>query len=162
MTTSFCGMQSGAASRLLPTKQNNFLCQRIGEMKKKLSYIITSAFCAVITVVVLLTRETFSQTNTLTVYKDLCDAFFLPGVMTLGFGLLVFVSNGGAFSMLKFSVIKFVDLFRRDLTKVKYRTYYDYKEANKDNKNDFGFMLIIGAVFVAISVVFLILYHSID
>lgn len=129
-------------------------------MKKKLSYIITTVFCAVIAVLLLWSRGTFTQTNVQTVYKDLCDALFVPGIIVLGLGVLVFASNGGAFRMLAFSMIKLVDLFRRDLTKVKYRTFYDYKEATKDNKNDFWFMIIVGAAFVVASVVFLILYET--
>ncbi len=129
-------------------------------MKKKLSYLITTVICAVITLAVLLSRGTFSQTDTLSVYKDLCDAFFVPGVIVLGLGLLVFASNGGAFRMLTYSMMKLVDLFRRDLTKVKYRTFYDYKEAMKDNKNDFWFMIIVGAAFIAVAIVFLVLYET--
>lgn len=130
-------------------------------MKKKLSYVITAVFCAVIVLALLWARDTFSQTSIITIYKDLCDAFFVPGVVSLGLGLLVFASNGGAFTMLKFGMIKLADLFRRDLTKVKYRTFYDYKEATKDNINDFWFLIIVGAAYILVAVVFLILYNTV-
>ncbi len=128
-------------------------------MKKKLSYIITAAVCALVTLLLLLSRETFSQTNLVTIYLDMCDSFFVPGVIALSLGLLILMSNGGAFNMLRFAVIKLFDLLKRDMTKVKYRTFYDYNEAQKDKKHDFGALIVVGTIFVAVSVVFLILYE---
>lgn len=128
-------------------------------MKKKLSYIITAAVCALATLLLLLSRGTFSQTNLVTIYRDMCDSLFVPGIIVLSLGLLILMSNGGAFNMLRFAVMKLFDLFKRDMTKVKYRTFYDYNEAKKDQKHDFWFLIIVGAIFVAVSVVFLILYE---
>ncbi len=45
-----------------------------------------------------------------TLMGELSDAFFVPGVITLGIGLLVMATNGGAFDMLSFGVLKTVRL----------------------------------------------------
>lgn len=148
---------------VVPSKRNLWAKKpfviKVEEMKKKLSYIITAAVCVLLTLLLLLSRSTFSQTNLVTIYRDLCDSLFGPGIIMLSLGLLVLMSNGGAFNMLRFAVIKLFDLFKRDMTKVKYRTFYDYNEAQKDKKHDFWFLIIVGAVFVVLSVVFLILYE---
>ena len=90
---------------------------------------------------------------------DLCDAFFVPGVIMLCFGLLVFATNGGAFDMLAFSVIKLFDLFKRDLTKSKYRTFYDYREVQKEKNRQFVSFIIIGGGFLLVGIVFWLVYR---
>ncbi len=133
----------------------------VKEMKKKLiKYSITTATCAVITILILWAKGTFTQTRLATVYRDLSDAFFVSGAVTLCMGLLICMNNGGAFRMLSYGFIRLIDRFRRDLTKVKYRTFYDYNEAKKDHKSEFWYLVIVGAVFVVVAVAFLILYDS--
>lgn len=129
-------------------------------MKKFLSYIITFAAGAAVAVAVLVSRGTFVQTNIVTVYRDLCDAFFIPGVIIACMGALVFASNGGTFDMLAYGVRKLFDLFKRDVLDVKYRTFYDYRKAQQEKKRSFGFMLVVGCVFIAVAAVFLVLYQS--
>ena len=92
--------------------------------------------------------------------KDLSDAFFVPGIVMLCFGVLVFATNGGTFDMLAFGVIKMFDLFKKDLTKVKYRTFYDYRKAQNEKKRSFLHLIIIGAGFLIVGVVFLIVYYQ--
>lgn len=91
---------------------------------------------------------------------DLCDAFAVSGMLMLGVGLLIFVTNGGAFDMLAFGFIKLIDLFKKDLTKVKYRTFYDYHSAQSERKRPFLNIIIVGAVFTLVAVVFLIVYYN--
>ena len=129
-------------------------------MKKLLSYIFTSLFGLIVAVLILVGLGTFAQTDKHIIFGNLSDAFFVPGVVIFGLGALVFASNGGAFDMLRYAVIKLFDLFKRDLTKVKFRTFYDYREAQKEKNRSFTFMLIVGAAFLVLAAVFLILYKS--
>lgn len=130
-------------------------------MKKILKYLITFALGSLVVFVVLFSKDTFHQTETLNVYRDLCDAFFVSGAIMAGLGLLVFASNGGTFDMLSYGMIRFFGLFKRDVTKVKFRTFYDYRKAQQEKQRSFGFILIEGCVFLAVAVVFLILYNNI-
>ena len=41
------------------------------------------------------------------------------------------------------AIDEFLGLFKKDRSKIKYKTYYDYKEAVKDNKKPYGFLKII-------------------
>lgn len=126
-------------------------------MKKVLKYLIPFLICSIFTVVILATRGSFVKTGK-TLMGELSDAFFVPGVITLGIGLLVMATNGGAFDMLSFGVLKLFDLLKRDLTKVKYRTFYDYRQAQKEKKRSFLYVVLIGAGFVLVALVFLVIY----
>ncbi len=126
-------------------------------MKKVLKYLIPFLICSIFTVVILATRGSFVKTGK-TLMGELSDAFFVPGVITLGIGLLVMATNGGAFDMLSFGVLKLFDLLKRDLTKVKYRTFYDYRQAQKEKKRSFLHVVLIGAGFVLVALVFLVIY----
>lgn len=126
-------------------------------MKKVLKYLIPFLLCAVVVILILVSRGSFSSSGQ-SLMRDLCDAFFVPGVVMTCFGLLVFATNGGAFDMLAFGVRKLFDLFKRDLTKVKYRTFYDYREAQKENKRSFGNFIFVGLGFVLVAIAFFLVY----
>ena len=128
-------------------------------MKKALPYVITSAIGLGVTLIIILAKGIYSQTETTAVMQILCDAFFVPGIILAGVGLIVWASNGGAFDMLGYGVRLFFDMFRKDVTKRKYKDFYEYRQAKKQSGRKVGFMLIVGLVFIAISCIFLILYY---
>ena len=130
-------------------------------MKKALPYIITAAIGLLITVIILCAKDVWHQTNSQVVMQILSDAFFAPGVILAGVGLIIFASNGGAFDMLAYAVRLFFDLFRRDLNTRKYKDFYEYRQAKKDKKRDMGFMLIVGLAMIAIAAVFIIVYDRV-
>ena len=128
-------------------------------MKKVLKYLIPSLICAAVVFTILGTRGAFVKTGK-GLMKDLCDAFTVPGVIMTGFGALVFATNGGTFDMLAYGIRKLFDLFKRDLTKVKYRTFYDYRQAQQEKKRSFFHFLIVGAAFLLVGIAFLIAYYQ--
>ncbi|MGN1039806.1 MAG: DUF3899 domain-containing protein [Candidatus Fimimonas sp.] len=130
-------------------------------MKKIWKYLITALVGLVVALLILFYKDTFNKTAVLPVLADLSDAFFVPGVLLLGVGTLLFASNGGAFDMLAFGIMKLFDLFKRDLTKVKYRTFYDYRQAQKEKKRSFSYLLIVGAAMVVVAAVFLIVHYNV-
>lgn len=127
-------------------------------MRKVLKYLIPVLVCVAGVFAVLGIKGSFVKSGQ-PLIGDLCDAFFVPGVLMLCFGLLVFATNDGAFDMLAFGIIKLFDLFRRDLTKVKYRTFYDYRKAQEGRKRPYIYLMIIGGAFVLAAVAFLLAYH---
>ena len=62
--------------------------------------------------------------------------------------------------MIAFGVIKLFDLFKKDLTKVKYKTFYDYRKAQQEKQRSFSAYIVVGAVFIAVSILFLVLYNN--
>lgn len=126
--------------------------------KKALPYIITSIIGVIVFIIIICVRKIWDAETTHSIMRTLSDACFVPGVLLAGVGLIIFASNGGAFDMLSFAVIRIFDLFRRDCKNRKYKDYYEYREAKKEKKRGMAFMLLVGAVFIVLAVIFLIVY----
>ena len=103
-------------------------------------------------------KDFFGQTEPKLIFHILCDGFFVVGVVLVCIGLLIFSSNEGTFAGLTYSVKSFIDLFRKTGMK-KYDSYYDYKAARTEKKIPFGFLLICGLLFIAVSLVMLYFYY---
>lgn len=130
-------------------------------MKKALlRYGITFAVGLLLAFFAALIQGVFAQTETVALMKVLCNSFFASGVLIACVGLLVVATEGGAFDMLAYAVVLIFDGLRRDVSKRKYKDFYEYKQAKKEKKRSFGFLLIVGVIFIAISLVFLIPYYN--
>ena len=103
-------------------------------------------------------KDIFNVTEPIMIFHILCDAFFAIGVVITGMGLLIFTTNEGVFDGLVYAVNSFFGMFKRDLDR-KYDTLYDYKESRANKKFSFGFMLISGIVFIAISMIMYLMYR---
>lgn len=129
-------------------------------MKTVYKYLITVAVGLVIAFLALLARNIFNLTATVDFMKAFCDAFFVSGVVLVCVGGLVFVSNGGVFDMLAYGIRTFFESFKKNVTDRKYKDFYEYREAKKSSKRSFSFLLVVGIVFIAISMIFLALYYN--
>ena len=132
-------------------------------MKKQvLRYSITTGVCAILVFLIVTVRGIFSEgLETYKVFHYLTDAFFAVGVVCAGIGLLLFASNGGAFDLLVYGISRFFSMFKKDPNKVKYHTYYDYHIAKAERKKTaFLYLVIVGLVFVALSLLFLYFYYQ--
>ena len=123
-------------------------------MKKLWKYLITLTVGLAAVVGILFAKDFFAQTAPQRMYHILCDAFFAVGTVLCCAGLLIFSANEGSFDMIVYGMNSFIDLFR-EKNKKKYDTFFDYRESRKGKKVSFGFLLICGLLFVAISLVFL-------
>lgn len=106
----------------------------------------------------------FSFTNDLIdIYSNLADAFTVPGLLMVLVGALVWVSTTGFFDTLTFGVsILFKGLlpFKKG---ERFERFYDYK-ARKDEKRltGYGFIVISGAIFLVIGIIFTVLFSKIS
>ena len=73
--------------------------------------------------------------------------------------MLLFCANQGAFTMLSYGMRRFFSLFKRNYSRDVNDTYANYKLAKLENPKSMGYLLIVGAVFIAISLIFLIFYY---
>ena len=90
-----------------------------------------------------------------------CNATFSVGILCFGFGLLFILSAGGAFEMLVYGIRRFISLFQRDPSKIRFKTFYDYHMYRSgEPKRSFLFMVIIGLLFVGLSMMFMILWNN--
>ena len=82
----------------------------------------------------------------------LSDACFVPGVLLGGSGGLLFVSSRGVFDMMFYGVHSlFTVTFRRE----RRESYIEYAAGSRERRRDFRPLLITGAVFIILSVIFL-------
>ena len=129
-------------------------------MKVWIRYLITSGVGAVIAFSVAAIMGIFSAEGATDIVKILSDAFAISGVLLVGSGLLVYASNGGIFNMLAYGALSFLNAFRRNVSDRKYKSYYDYTEAKKEKKVKFAHLMWAGLLYLALSLVFLILYYK--
>jgi hypothetical protein len=127
-------------------------------MRSLKRYLITIGVGLLATLWIVWMKDIFSATEAVKVFHILTDAFFAVGVVITGFGLLIFTSNEGVFDGLVYGVSSFLSMFKKD-QKRKYATLYDYKVSREGKRvSGFGFMLICGLFFLAISMVMFALY----
>lgn len=129
-------------------------------LKKAVPYAVSAVVGMVVFTIIVCTKKIWNYDDGKQVLRILSDAFFVPGVILAGVGLLIFASNGGAFDMLSYAFIRFFDLFRRDVRNKKYKDFYEYREAKKDKKRGMAFMLIVGVIFIALAGIMLIAYYQ--
>ena len=123
-------------------------------MKKFRKYLITLLAGAAAVLAIAWAKDVFAQTEAQKVFHILCDATFAVGTVLCCAGLLIFSANEGTFDMIVYGVSSFVDMFRTT-SKKKYATFYDYREGRADKKIRFGFLLICGLLYLAVSLVLL-------
>lgn len=128
-------------------------------MKQIYKYLITFLVGLLFAVIIMLTKSIFFQDNVKDVMHILTDAFFVPGVIICGFGLLVVASNGGTFDILSYGLISFFNLFRKDINKRKYKTFYDYRVAHHEKPKGFWYLVFVGLFYICLSLLFLYIYE---
>lgn len=128
-------------------------------MKALKKYLITLLIGFAGVALILWSKDILAQTELAAVFHILTDAFFAVGVVMTSAGLLVFSSNEGTFDMLVYGVRSFLDIFRKN-KKNQFDSFYDYRESRADKKLPFGFIVICGLFFLAVSFVMLFIYHQ--
>lgn len=94
-------------------------------------------------------------------YRILCDAFTIPGVILIMVGFLVMIANAGNFMGLAYAAkhaLKMLIPFgnKRD---ERYYDYYQRKQAQGKVKG-YGFIFITGIAFMAVAMVFFVLFYQ--
>ena len=129
-------------------------------MKKRiLKYGLSALFVGLMAYFYLAARD-FAGAEGALRYQLLCDAFTVPGVLLLCAGALIWVTNLGALNGiaygLRLAVFALIPGKRTDREE-SYAQYVQRKRAGP--ARGYGFLLICGAVTVAVSFVFLVLYY---
>ena len=132
-----------------------------GKNRWWLPYLITTAVLLVFAVLVALSEGVFTATYPKDLWSGLSTAFFVPGILSVGFGALVVCSNAGAFDMLSYAFQTLFRIFKKDPIDRKYGDYYGYRQAMKEKKRSFWYLIIVGAVFTLIGGVFLIVFNAV-
>lgn len=103
-------------------------------------------------------QDTFQCTDTLRLYRQLSNAFFLAGVILCGFGALTVVAAGGLFDILSYGFLLTLSVFRRNPKDRKTaKSLYDYKK-EKGERYGLWFLVFTGLLFLAVAAVFTVLF----
>lgn len=95
-------------------------------------------------------------------YRILCDAFTVPGLLTLNVGILVWISTKGGLDALSWAVTNMVFSLIPGMA-YKRESYGDYKERKNANRaKGYGFLMLTGLAFLVIALVFGLLYMKLD
>ena len=124
-----------------------------------IKYSVTSVISVVLVAYYAFSRDILNL-EPVEVYRTLCDGFFLPGIFMIFFGLLFIMNNVGALDsityLLRYAVRVFVPGAFVDM-----ETYLEYVEARREKRaKGFGFLFVVGALFLVISVAFLVLFYT--
>ena len=122
-----------------------------------LKYGITAVLTAAVVIYYAASRNVLSL-ETIEQYHVLCDAFTLPGIFLMLFGLLMLMNDLGALDTLAYLGHYLLHTFM-PVAFGEGKSYLDFIEERRSNrKGGFGFLFVVGGVFTAVGVVFLILY----
>jgi hypothetical protein len=95
-------------------------------------------------------------------YKYISDGFAIPGLLLTCSGLLLIISNEGAFDGiswgLRFAIKTLIPFGRHK----KQESYGDFVEKRRGQKvKGFGFVFVVGAIDIVICIIFMILFNKV-
>ncbi len=123
-----------------------------------MKYIYVFIFGVLISISIFNYRDIFEAGSTKDIVSILSDGFLLPGVLILGAGLLIMVSNGGVFDIFTYSFMKLRAIkLIGDKKPAAHASYYDYRMSKE--KAPFVFLLIAGSIFFILSIIFNIAFY---
>ena len=126
-----------------------------------MKYIAASLFVAVMAFVYISLRDIQNQ-PLVEVYRIVCDAFTVPGMLLILLGAMVWVSDLGAFYGVGYVVsyainsLKFGGLKNTE----RYADYVDRKRS-EGHVTGYGFLFVVGGISMVISLVFMFLFYQI-
>lgn len=127
-----------------------------------LKYLITSGICLLIAVVYFFSNipvYAILETPMLEIARVLSDACMIPGMLTLMLGLLFWVASEGALDGVTYLgsyLVKTLTPGKRSSIE-RYGDYVMRKRSGR--KTGFGFLCIVGVIFVVLSLAFLGLFY---
>lgn len=139
-------------------------------MRKIRLYIFTSILGFLMVLGICYSKDLFSQIDYSEKLKILCDAFFIPAVIFLGFGILIRVSNEGIFDILGYSFGtskgEIQKIFSRKNTENKkinvfraeFPDFFTYTQVKRKKNVNSSFMIIVGAIFFIVSLCLNVLF----
>ena len=114
----------------------------------------------ILVVILFVSSSDFGAQTTVDKYKILCDAFTIPGLLMLMFAAMLSISNEGGLDGVSYLVKQgFRMLTFRGISQEKYLDYVQHRRENR--LTGYGFLYIVGAVFMAVALNFLALFYSI-
>lgn len=129
------------------------------QVKTWVKYLSTTIALLVVSLVICLSRDLFVRTEPSEIIKILCDAFSVPGIVYVCFGLLSICNQQGTFDGLGYtfkSWTRVMKNYKNDERNPK--SYSEYKESVKGKRKISWHFIIVGFCFIAVGIVLSIIY----
>ena len=110
-------------------------------------------------ILMLISQDAFAQEID-DMMRIISDGLFLPGALMVLIGLLLVVSNEGAFDALAFTGKSLKRLFVPDRPGTKHVNYREYVEQRREKKaTGFAFLFYVGGAFTLLGLIFLLIFY---
>ena len=94
-------------------------------------------------------------------YRVLCDAFSIPGIMMILFAMLFSLNNMGALDTIAY-LMSFLPRMIAPGAFGEPEKFYDYVERRREKRTKgYGFLYIVGSVFLGIAIFYLVKFYSV-
>lgn len=125
-------------------------------IKLLLKYLIGFSIASAIFFLAIDLRHIYQETELKEIYRSLADGFTIPGVVFICFFLILWFSNLGSFQGIGYAMKHLISMLI-PVNKKKTETYAQHLE-NQKQVSGFGFLLVIGGLFLLLGIIFTILY----
>ena len=127
--------------------------------KQLIKYAVAIGAGLAYTICLVISQNAFAQ-ETKAMLRIFSDGFFLPGALMILIGLLMVVSNEGAFDALAYTGRSLRRLFIPERPGEKRVNYREYVEQRREKKTTgFGFLFIVGGVFAVIGLILMLIFY---
>jgi len=124
-----------------------------------LKYGLATGIALAYAIYTVISQNAFSQ-DLRGMLRIISDGLFLPGALMLLIGLLLVVSNHGAFDALAYTGKSIKRLFIPERPGEKRVNYREYVEQRREKKTTgFGFLFIVGGVFTVIGLIVMLVFY---
>lgn len=124
-----------------------------------LKYGLATGIALAYAIYTVISQDAFSQ-DLRGMLRIISDGLFLPGALMLLIGLLLVVSNHGAFDALAYTGKSVKRLFIPERPGEKRVNYREYVEQRREKKTTgFGFLFIVGGVFTVIGLIVMLVFY---
>ena len=127
-------------------------------VKELIKYSIAFVLATGLFFLVVSIRNIFNITDKKQIFRFLSDGFVIPGVVFIGAGALVFVSNFGALNGIAYG-LKHAVLMLLPFMKKKHQTYAEFLESRKQTPG-YIFIFVVGGLFFTLGILFMILFYT--
>ena len=128
---------------------------------KATPYVVAFVIAALIAVGIYVSRGLSAESTAEEQYRALCDAFTVPGVIMLAFGVLLWVSGEGALTGVTWLLHNAIYMLipGKGLQVVSYRDYLEERRTREKKTHPCFFA--VGGFFLVVALVFLIIYSNV-
>lgn len=128
-------------------------------IKNNKRYFITIAVGLVMAAWIFFTRDIPPVEGHNMTFHILSEALFVPGVFIFAAGILMWVSNEGVFNGVSYGLQALWKAFTDRKNPKMQESYYDYHIRKTGKKVRFGHLLIVGSVFLVLSIICVVMVY---